>query len=61
MYTLRICSQEGTGVEPTREAKDREEDPSTPGDVRELQSWRRNISRGMRQKALQKIGLGGAF
>ena len=34
--------------------------PSTPGDAREWQSWRRRILRGTRQKALHKIGLGGA-
>ena len=46
--TKWTCSQEGTGVEPTGEAKERNT-PSTPGDIREWQSWGGNISRGMRQ------------
>ena len=40
---------------------EREGDPSTLGDAREWQSWRGNISRGTRQRALHKIGLGGAL
>ena len=56
------CSQEGTGVEPTGEAKERE----TPAHLATyvnggMQSWKGNISRGMRQRALNKIELGGAF
>ena len=42
----------------TQKRSEREEDPSTPGDVREWQSWRGNISHGMRQRVLHKIGLG---
>ena len=44
----------------THRGSEREGDPSTPGDVREWQSWGRNILRGTRRKALHKIGLGGA-
>ena len=40
---------------------EREEDPRTSGDAQEWQSWRRNILRVTRQKALHKIGLGGAL
>ena len=45
----------------THRGSEREGDPSTPGDVREWQSWRGDISRGMKQSALHKIGLGGAL
>ena len=57
--TRWTCSQEGTRVEPTGEAE--EGDPSTLGDAREWQSWSGNFSRGMRNKTLHRIGLGGAL
>ena len=45
----------------THRGSEREGDLSKLGDARERQSWTGNISRGTRQRALHKIGLGGAL
>ena len=59
--TRWTCSQEGTGVKPTGEAKERK----TPAHLAAYENGRagdsRSISRGMRQRVLHKIGLGDVF
>ena len=50
-----LVSQEGTGVEPAGEAKERKT-PAHLATYENGKNWRGNISRGLRQ-----IGLGGVF